>query len=355
MKACDIKRAQPGFWRKFGELTRYALLISFFAGILLIPTTLFHAIASPVNRHVGADFGDFPVVITAGSDHFIKKWDASGGLDKTLGAHEDSVTAMVRYGALLYSGSSDGALKSWNIETGKVSETSKPGRDRTSITSLAISSDGSLLACGGEDGSIRLFDAQFSKLAEFPKAHGGAVRSMQFTSDSSRLITGAADRMIRTWLIKRDSNRVKGIEYHSNIVSHDVGVSAIALTSDDSTVASISEDGFLKTWTLKDGSQKLRIKLGGSGLSLAISPDRKLIATGDREGKIRLWSIDSGTMSTFSAMHEGRVLALAWSADGKTLLSGSEDKTLRYWEVSTGKQRARIAAHDGSVVALILP
>ena len=321
----------------------------------ILPSLPFHAAASPSTRNDGVSSGDFPIVITAGSDHFLKKWDASGGLDKTLGAHEDSVNALVRSGALLFSGSSDGVLKSWDIETGKVNETSKPSRDRTSITSLAVSSDGSLLACGGEDGSIRLLDTHFSKLAELPKAHGGAVKSMQFTADASQLITGAADRMIRTWLIKRTSNKVTGIEYHSNIVSHDVGVSKIALSSDGSTVASISEDGFLKTWNLKDGSQKLRIKLGGSGLSLAISPDGKLIASGDREGKIRLWSFDSGMMSSFSATHEGRVLALAWSADGKTLLSGSEDKTLRYWEVSTGKQRARITAHDGSVVAIILP
>ena len=302
-----------------------------------------------------SDIPALPIAITSGADRNIKRWDAMGRLESTIGAHDDRVIALIRTDKTLISGSADGLIKTWDATSGKPGVSGKCNSEGAALTCIAASSDGSLIASGGSDGSIRLFDDRIRLVFEVKKAHGGAVHGLLLNSDASRLVSASGDQMIRTWQVKRAGARATGIEFRSNIAAHDQSVGMISLSSDDQTIASVSEDGSLKTWKLKDGGQILRVKLGGAGLCVAFSPDGKLLATGDKEGKIKLWNSESGASIPFAASHDQAVFCLAWSADGKTLLSGSEDKTLRYWEVSTGRERAKIAAHDGAVLALLAP
>jgi WD40 repeat protein len=99
-----------------------------------------------------------------------------------------------------------------------------------------------------------------------------------------------------------------------------------------------------------------RIRVCDRGVqSVAFSPDGRAIATGDEEGKIRLWNAANGMPQAFSGSQERAVTALAWASDGKTLVSGGADGTLHYWNVTTGAELAKIAAHDGAVRALLAP
>ncbi len=346
------------FLNRIGALKSVSMRLRLFPAIVLTALTSL-GLAMPSVAHSGRndriDIPTLPVAITAGADRNIKRWDGMGRLESIIGSHEDRVISLIRTDKTLISGSADGLIKTWDATTGKPGVTGKCNSEGAALTCLTASSDGSLIASGGSDGSIRLFDDRIRLISEVKKAHGGAVHGLTLNSDASRLVSASGDQMIRTWQVKRAGARVTGIDFRSNIAAHDQGVGMISLSSDDQTIASISEDGSLKTWKLKDGGQILRVKLAGPGLCLAFSPDGKLIATGDKEGKIKLWNAENGASVPFTAAHDQAVFCLAWSADGKTLLSGSEDKTLRYWEVSSGRERAKIAAHDGAVLALIAP
>src|SRR5262249_47486401 len=49
--------------------------------------------------------------------------------------------------------------------------------------------------------------------------------------------------------------------------------------------------------------------------------------------------------------HEGTVTCLAWSADGKSLASGSKDGTVRVWDAATGKARLVLPGHPRMATA----
>lgn len=294
-----------------------------------------------------------PPVITGGGDHIIKHWDVNGRLLGTIGTHREAITTLAVNHGVLISGEADGKLKAWNLTTGKQDFDQKAHTD--GFVALAVTPDGALLATGGGDSVIRLWDGHTGRfLNDFPKAHSGGILAMQFTADGTRLVTGGADRMVREWTITGDSKR-PGIQYHSNIVAHDEAISAIAVSTDDKYIASVSSDGFLKIWSLHGGGLVQRVRLGAAGLTVLFSADNKTVATGDADGKIRLWNVETGAPLPFVGSHERGVTALAWTSDGKILISGGEDKTLRYWDTMTNRQIVRITAHDGAVRAIALP
>ncbi|WP_414752278.1 NB-ARC domain-containing protein [Anabaena sp. CCY 9910] len=83
--------------------------------------------------------------------------------------------------------------------------------------------------------------------------------------------------------------------------------------------------------------------------SLALSPDRKLLATGDQDGQIHLWQMaNRKNLLTFKG-HECVVWTVAFSPDGQTLASGGHDGLIKLWDVQTGDCLKTLAQHKGIV------
>lgn len=295
-----------------------------------------------------------PEVITAGSDHTIKKWDKAGKLAATIGAHDDTVYGLSFLdsgGMTLISAGAEGKLKVWNVRGARptlILDT------RNNIQAIAVSPNGKMVATAGRDNRIRLWNTGDGKELANQEAHADTIRALQFASEEV-LISASNDKTLRVWNV--GSGRGAMLEYKSNIVAHDRPVTAIALSPDGKTIASVSEDAFLKTWQRDSGGLTHRVRAGdGPILAVAFSPDGKTIATGDESGKIKLWDAMKGGPIAFSGSHDRAVTALAFSQDGKILVSGSEDRTLRYWNAMSGQQIAKVAAHDGAIHAIaILP
>lgn len=97
---------------------------------------------------------------------------------------------------------------------------------------------------------------------------------------------------------------------------------------------------------------------------LSFSPDRKILATGCADGKVRLWEVATGRLLGEPLTgHTGEVVSVAFSRDGTTLASGSTDKTVRLWDVAgrrpiggpmqkhTGAVRQVAFSPDGKILA----
>ncbi|HLJ54903.1 MAG TPA: WD40 repeat domain-containing protein [Chthonomonadaceae bacterium] len=323
--------------------------------VLLAAISVISALAALPSRaqQSAAEEPALPIVITGGSDHAVKHWDAAGRLLGGIGMHVDAVTALAYAQGELVCAINDGKIKGINLSTGKTDYDVKA--HAAGAIALALATDGSLLATGGADGALRLWDGKTGHfLTVFQKAHGGAVTALRLTSDHAHLVSGSADRMIRIWRISGDSKH-PSIEYAANIVAHDDAISGLSLSPDDKLIASVSGDGSLRIWNLASGAIVQRVRLSSAGVSVGFSPDGRTVATGAADGRVRLWNPDSGLPLPFAASHERAVTALAWTPDGNILVTGGEDKTLRYWSLATGQQLARITAHDGAVRAIVLP
>ena len=113
----------------------------------------------------------------------------------------------------------------------------------------------------------------------------------------------------------------------------------------------------------------------GSILDCAYGPTGETIATGGKDGTVRVWNTRSKSQQAVLRGHSGLVSGVAFSADGKHLASSSWDGTARVWDLATGQSvtifqspkplfdvlfrpggtRLLILSGDGHVHELILP
>ena len=84
---------------------------------------------------------------------------------------------------------------------------------------------------------------------------------------------------------------------------------------------------------LPDLKNMIEFRFGLSVLSVAFSPDSKIIAFGYTHGTVELRSVEDGTLIRKLEGHAHYVLSVTFSPDGKLLGSGSFDKTVKLWSV----------------------
>jgi WD40 repeat protein/transcriptional regulator with XRE-family HTH domain len=76
----------------------------------------------------------------------------------------------------------------------------------------------------------------------------------------------------------------------------------------------------------------------GGILTLDLSLDGTVLATGGTDGAVRLWRITDGKLLWIGRGHNHWVFSLTFSRDQTKIISGSPDATLRVWDVATGEQ-----------------
>ncbi|KIK34546.1 hypothetical protein CY34DRAFT_41571, partial [Suillus luteus UH-Slu-Lm8-n1] len=109
---------------------------------------------------------------------------------------------------------------------------------------------------------------------------------------------------------------------------------------DERQIITCSVDGSLRLWDLESGAQTgedWRDNENAGVRTMALSPNGKLVASGDNHGKVRLWDIKTRKIIAKWTRHSDVVCALCLSADGERVVSGSWDGTARIWDVDSGK------------------
>ena len=91
-------------------------------------------------------------------------------------------------------------------------------------------------------------------------------------------------------------------------------------------------------FSYSDLSKSVFTETLGNILSVAFSPNGKLLATGDVDGKTYLWQVEDWKLLFSGVGHGDWVRSVAFSPDGQTLATGSQDETIKLWDVLTGER-----------------
>jgi len=264
----------------------------------------------------------------------VRVWREEGRLlHLAWQAHTDTVRALAFSpdGGTLATGSWDGSIKLWDIESGALLWTNW---FTDNIECLAFAPDGRMLASGGDDASVQIWDATSGEHRQTLTGQSGPVFALAWSPDGSLLASGGTDEGIRLWQL----SGAKPETFVRMLVGHTDWVLGLAFAPDGTQLASGSWDGTVRLWDV--GSLSLRQTLAGHTervRAVAWSPDGRLLASCSFDQTIWLWDVERSSYRTGLHGHTAGVYDIAFTPDSRSLLSGSEDGTLRVWDMERGQ------------------
>ena len=258
--------------------------------------------------------------------------------------------AFSRDGALLASVGDDGLLKladlktdshlvTIDVRTGEQTDfiaslmdaakdlwTFKPGDKWKDVGAVDFSPDGTLLATGSSDGTVKLWDVASRQCVHAFEDLSDEILGLAFNPDGSLLAACGDDKVLIIWNVK-DRSQVAAYREHAEYIH------ALAFSPDGTAMVSSDGEGkiFLRDLATNRVVRKFSGHIGRVN-ALSFSPDGRLLASGGNDSSIKLWDVRTGECLITLQEHAADVESVDFNADGTLLSSGGRDGAVRIWK-----------------------
>jgi len=253
----------------------------------------------------------------------------------------------------------------WSVQTGRLYK--KLIGDVGPVESIAFSVDGQIIFnCGGATGKIKLWSIKEGRQIEEVSGHSNTVWSIAISPDGQTLASASGDKTIKLWSVQKEGFLLWSttkLRARQTLTGSSDEVTFVRFSPDGQTLASGSKDGTIKLWSLQTLKMQKTITgyksgiAGGDGRG-AFSPDGKTIAAigmVNDKSKLKLWSVQTGELLQIlnSTTEEHAIWSLAFSPDGKILAGGTLDTfAVKLWSVETGQEIQTLTGHSKPVTAV---
>lgn len=211
---------------------------------------------------------------------------------------------------------------------------------RAAVRTVAYSPNGKLLATGSRDNSIKLWEVSTSREIRTFLGHLNPVNIVAFDPSGQWIASGSSDNNIIIWEVAT-GKILRKIEGHTRRVS------SLSFNSEGTQLASGGWDRLVYVWDVKTGEKLGEYKANpatgiGIGVQVLFSKDDKRLITGNDDGKIVVYNLDSDlpqdTLRNISPSSCGGCASfIQLNEKGSKLISASRRGPVTLWDWRSGK------------------
>ncbi|QEL20763.1 protein kinase domain-containing protein [Limnoglobus roseus] len=280
-------------------------------------------------------------VATASEKGGIGLWNPRTGTPKALPLlHSGPVRCLCYHpksGALVSAGD-DRTIRIWNPNAAtETAHLETPGK----VTAVGVSADGKWLIGGDADGTLRVWDADTLEARLAVRGHVGAIRGLAVLGNRFRVATVGADGTLRVW----DIDQLLATDI---LAARSGGGAAFAVG--DGQVAAVGWGNTVRVAALNHGGREAVLR-GHTRPVTAVALAGGRVATGSRDGTVKLWDAQTGQELRTLPRHEGDVRAVGWSPAGDRVVSADSAGMVHVWDAETGKKLTSVPGHKGGTFA----
>jgi guanine nucleotide-binding protein subunit beta-2-like 1 protein len=286
------------------------------------------------------------MLLTASRDNSVIVWNLVreeqgkyGVPQKRLTGHNHYVedVAISSDGRFALTGSWDGTLRLWDLQTGET--TYRFVGHTKDVLSVAFSADNRQIVSGSRDKKINLWNTLGqlkytidSKTSD--NAHTGWVSCVNFSPDvqTPTFVSCGWDKLVKVW---------SKMKLQHDLIGHEEYVNTVTVSPDGTLCASGGKDGIALLWEISEGNFLESLDAGDVIHALVFSPVRYWLCAATAQS-IKIWDLESKKLieelkPDFPVLSKKAVpiqcISLAWSSDGQTLFAGYTDNVVRVWNV----------------------
>ncbi|KAJ1954132.1 WD repeat-containing protein slp1, partial [Linderina pennispora] len=231
-------------------------------------------------------------------------------------------------GSYLAIGTSEGDVQIWDAESQTKIRTMSGHQARVGVMSW----NKHIVSSGCRDGSIWNHDVRVSnhKVSELI-AHESEVCGLTWRSDGNLLASGGNDNLVNVWDARSNVPRFSKTQ-------HTAAVKALAWSPHETNLLATgggSYDRHVHFWNTTTTARLNSIDTGSQVTSIQWSTEYKELVTshGYPHNHLSIWSYPSLSKVVDIPAHDTRVLHTALSPDGQTLATTSSDESLKFWRL----------------------
>jgi WD40 repeat protein len=298
---------------------------------------------------------DGKTLATFGADDILKLWDLATGQNlSAIGTYSRSTPSNLAFSpdgksvavAVSYPGGKPDLVKLWDVTTGQERHAYKT---ESRVRSVAFSPDGKYLATGGSapaapdqkrPGEIKLLDLTKELEQRILTGHQSSVTSVAFSPDGRLLASSSTDKTVKLWQMPKGQEQ-------TTLRGHKDSVYCVTFSPDGKSLATAGlapgEKGpaEIKLWDVTTAQERLKLTGPPAGVyALILSPDGRTLASGGMHNTVKLHDTATGkTRATFQWQGQFWISSLAFTHDGKMLIMASWDGSVQLRDVDSGRER----------------